>query len=406
MNVDEVVLATGLRVQVVRRPSVPVVRARLQLPRCSRTPLDTAATELLAAEVAAARTPCARRVRRAGGQVVAWATAERFSVDAHAPTHALPDLLAWVAEATRPGVAPSGLGQVRDELACRLTRAPRDPSVAAADALNRLRFGDHPALRPPDAGALARVGPGDVEAAARGLLRPDGAVLVVVGDLDPAEAVDRVRAAFGDWRAAGPAQQLTLPPARECRQGLHLAGEESALLRLVTGAPGRDDPAEGAFQLATLVLGGFFSSRLVRRLRHQSGMAYSVHAGPDALAATRSVTLDVRVRAADMPATMRIVHAELSRFAADGPSPEELAAARRYALGQFTAAGATQAALVEGLAVLATQQLDTGWPDRHAERLETATAEQVAAAAHRIGTAIWSHALVGGRQGSHVEGAA
>lgn len=406
MNVVEIAIPTGLRVQVVRRPSVPLVRVRLQVPQRRHTPASTAATELLAADITAARTTRARRVGRAGGLVVAWTTAERISVDGHAAAPALPELLARVAETTQPALARPGLSRTRAELAARLAAAPRDPGVAAAAALNRLRFADHPGLRFPDADALAGVGPGEVDAAARELLRPDGSVLVVVGDLDLDDTAERVRAEFGGWTGAGPAQRLTLPAPTEAGRGVHLPGGDSTLLRLVTAAPGRDEAEEGAFQLATLVLGGFFGSRLVRRLRHEAGVAYSVQAGPDALVATRSVTVDVRLRASDAAAAMRTVRAELARFAVDGPSPDELTAARRYALGQLTAAGATQAALVEGLALLATEHLDPGWPDRHAERLATATAEQVAAAARRLGTATWSHSLVGGQPSDHWEEAA
>lgn len=392
------VLPNGLRVQVARRPTVPLVRVRLHLPRRPTSARESTAAELMAAVLPAGDGAAARALAAAGGRIGAQPAADHLAVDGVAPASHWHALLRRLAElVSAPRVRADDLDAARETLRPGLRAAATDPGIVAATVLDRTRFADDAGLSRPDAALLGEISVAEVVDRHAALLRPRGAVVIVVGDLDPGAATELVGAAFGGWPDSGVCEHLELPAPVETRTPLRVPGlGDGALIRMVTSAPDRGGPGAAAFQLASVVLGGSFSARLVRRLRGDAGVAYTVQVGPDAVAATRTVALDVRTRHADVPTALQLLHDELDAFAAAGPTRRELDAARQYAIGALQRSQAVQVGVLEGLSRLATSGLDASWPDRHAGRIATATAAEVGSRAAALAPGSWTTAVIGG----------
>ena len=152
-------------------------------------------------------------------------------------------------------------------------------------------------------------------------------------------------------------------------------------LRLSAAAVSRTDPRYPALQLANLVFGGFFSSRLVENLREDKGYTYSAHSMVEfdpsgaALLVETDVTTDVTA------AAVLETRYELARLSAVPPTEAELDSARSYAIGSLLISLDSQPGLAGTLSALAGVGLDAEWLRMHPARLEAVTADQVASAA-------------------------
>jgi zinc protease len=134
-------------------------------------------------------------------------------------------------------------------------------------------------------------------------------------------------------------------------------------------------------QLANLVFGGFFSSRLVENIREDKG--YTYHARSSLEFTVRGATLLVDADTASevtAPALLEMRY-ELGRLGVVPPTAEEVETVRQYAIGSLLIATASQTGLASQLAALAPLGLGTDWLVEHPNRLKAVTSEQIAEAA-------------------------
>src|SRR6185437_2310745 len=96
--------------------------------------------------------------------------------------------------------------------------------------------------------------PAQLRALHAGLVRPDQALLVLVGDLSPARTIDAVEAALADWTGRADSAAPVPVPALH-RQPMLIVdrpGSVQTSLRFGGVALSRDDPRYPALQLANL----------------------------------------------------------------------------------------------------------------------------------------------------------
>ena len=109
----------------------------------------------------------------------------------------------------------------------------------------------------------------------------DLAVIVVVGDVTPELASRVIEKYFGTWHAMGPKPDTVLPPVPLNQAATTTVPDTSRIQDKVTLGETigitRSDPGFYALQLGNNVLGGgFYSTRLSRDLRKNTGLVYSV----------------------------------------------------------------------------------------------------------------------------------
>ena len=146
--------------------------------------------------------------------------------------------------------------------------------------MGRILYGaDHPYGAVVTESSLAAITIDDCRALARGL-RPEGARLFVVGDVDE----NRVRALFGSGRlgtgVAPPNPPLPPPvPLAGRHFFIHAPGATQAQVSYMQHGPCRSDPGYLANALLGAILGGGFASRLNMNLRESRGLSYGVRGG-------------------------------------------------------------------------------------------------------------------------------
>ncbi|MDT0446142.1 MULTISPECIES: pitrilysin family protein [unclassified Streptomyces] len=276
-------------------------------------------------------------VQGAGGSLNGTTSFERTNYFETMPAHQL-ELALWL-EADRMGTLLSALDEeslenqrdvVKNE---RRQRYDNVPYGTAFERLTAMVFPDgHPYHHTPigsmadlDAASLA-----DAQEFFRTYYAPNNAVLSIVGDIDPEQTLAWVEQYFGSIPAhegKRPPRDGTLPDTLdgEVRELLHEDVPSRALMA-VYRLPHDGTREADAADLALTVLGGGESSRLHNRLVRRDRTAVAAGFGLLRLSGAPSMGwLDVKTSGdAEIPEIETAVDEELARFAAEGPTPEEM----------------------------------------------------------------------------------
>ncbi|MFD9573799.1 M16 family metallopeptidase [Streptomyces sp. NPDC059982] len=402
----DTLLGNGLRVLAVHTPGAPLAELRLVLPYARTGPPGPGdAQELLAACLGTGTTAggggtrqdIADRAADLGAELSTVVTAESLVMGASVLRPGLGGALELLADLLlRPAYREDELALARWRSAAG-TRTP-GPRQRLRRALLARAFGAHPltaapAADRPDAAAPDATAP-DAAALHRLHARavvPGGAVLLVLSGEAPDTVTALVRRHLDGW-TGGPSGLLLPPfarsaplPGRLALTGPAAAADTDQALVLAAGpAVPEGDPAHAPLHLAQLVLGGYASSLLVRRIRDRHGLAYAVSAGLRGNRAGHWLEVECAGAPGGSGRMAAEVTACLRELAEDGPAPGEVERARAYATGFTRFALATRTEEASALAGFAAAGLPLDWLESYRAALARVTYAQVAEAAARF----------------------
>lgn len=382
-------LSSDLTVIVIRRPSVPLVELRLWVPfaQAPLAPADMLGATLLAGTESMSNVQIAAELQALGGALAVSVDPDRMLVSGNALVTGLDRTLEILADVITGACYPSEeVATERSRLADRIHMARSQPSHLARTALLRRVFAGHPyAVQTPEPDDVRGVAEGTLRELHQRRVRPAGAVLVLVGDVDPEAALDSASKALAGWE--GDEVSVELPPIPPLSPGpLVLSdrpGSVQSSLRVALPAVDRTHPDHASLQLANLIFGGYFSSRWVENIREDKGYTYGANSSVEhslagsVLVASAEVATEVTA-----PALVETLY-ELGRMATLQVRQEELNQARQYLLGNLQLGISTQAGLAGLVAIYAGFGLRPDRLARYAADLAATTVDDVAAAAAR-----------------------
>jgi zinc protease len=382
-------LGTGLTVIAVRRPGVPLVEMRLRVP-FGRAPLPRAtllSQALFTGTGTMSSIDIAAQLQTVGGGLSAGLDPDRLLVTGNSLVAGLDRMLEILADIlTDPAYPAEEVATERERLVDHIQVAQSQPGHVARTALLKRMYGRHPyAIQTPEPEQVRGVRPAQLRALHADRVRPDGAVLVLVGDISPDKAIDAAEKALGSW--TGPSRDGNVPPTPPLEPGplllLDRPGSVQSSLRMALPAVPRTHPDYAALQLANLVFGGYFSSRWVENIREDKGYTYGPHTSIEHFVAGSALVVAAEVATGVTGPSLLETLYELGRIASLPPGEEELEQARRYALGTLRLGMSTQAGL-DGLASMyASFGLRLDYLSEYSAALSAATREQVAEVASR-----------------------
>ncbi len=390
-HVDRDELGNGLTVLAARHGRLPVVTSALVLEGgAAGEPPSKAGLAYLVANTLEAGT------RGKSADEVAWALESigvEFQADARwdgavlwvvSPRERLEPALDLFAEIVRePAFRLEEVERLRDEQLAEILQRQKEPRALAGDMAARFIFGREVPYARPLIGSSTTVrdlGPADVEAFYRGWYAPRGAALLMVGDIDAADARALADARFGDWTGRPQAR-----PEFEVRRGVKRAtifvvdrpGSVQSEIRVGDVGLERSHADYFPVQVMNSLLGGAVTSRLNMSLRERHGFTYGIRSGfafrrrPGPFLISTAVATDVTARAVEE--TLREVHR-----LRDEPAPaDEVAAARDYLAGTLPLELQTTEQLAGRLADLVIYDLPDDYFDRYRERILAVTPAEV-----------------------------
>ncbi|MGB9041564.1 MAG: pitrilysin family protein [Pseudolabrys sp.] len=208
----------------------------------------------------------------------------------------------------------------------------------------------------------------------------------IVGDVDAKTAGALIDRAFGGL----PAKNDLKPVANATPSGLgrRIVITVDVPQAVVTfGGQGiaRHDPDFMAAYIVNHILGGgSFSSRLYREVREKRGLAYGVS---DSLVWFRSaaVVLGGTATRADRTAdALAVIEHEIKRMADEGPTPEELAAAKSFLKGSYALTLDTSGKIAVQLTQIQIDNLGIDYIQRRGAMIDAVTIEDAKRVARRL----------------------
>ncbi|MFI5494784.1 M16 family metallopeptidase [Actinoplanes sp. NPDC051859] len=382
-------LSNGLTVIAIRRPAVPLVELRLRIP-FGRAPLARAtllSQALFTGTATTSSVDIAAELQAVGGGLSAGLDPDTLLVTGNSLSAGLDRVLEILAGVLTDAAYPADeVATERDRLVDHIQVAQSQPSHLARTALLKRMYGRHPyAVQTPEPEQVKGVRPGQLRALHADRVRPGGAVLVLVGDINVEKAIDAAEKALDGWIGAGRDAVVPATPALELGPLLLVdrPGSVQSSVRMALPAVPRTDPDYAALQLANLVFGGYFSSRWVENIREDKGYTYGPHTAIEHFVAGSSLVVAAEVATeVTGPAMLETLY-ELGRIASLPPGEDELEQARRYALGTLRLGMSTQAGLAGLASIYASFGLRLDYLTQHSAALSSATREQVAEVAAR-----------------------
>lgn len=289
---------------------------------------------------------------------------------------------------TKPRFAADAVERVRQQELSALRRETTNPNNISSRLWWQTAFPGHPYGRETK-GMLATVPnitPDDLHDYVRRVFARNELTISIVGDIDAKTAGELIDRAFG----ALPAHNDLRPVAQASPAGLGrlIVAKLDVPQAVVTfGGKGleRNDPDFMAGYIVNHILGGgSFSSRLYKEVREKRGLAYGVS---DSLVWFKRAAVIIggtATRADRTGDAIKIIEAETKRMAEDGPTPDELAAAKSYLKGAYALSLDTSAKIASQLTQIQLDRLGVDYIQRRGAMIDSVTIADAKRVAKRL----------------------
>jgi zinc protease len=252
----------------------------------------------------------------------------------------------------------------------------------------RLIYGpDSPLGRLTEYATIAAVTRSDLVAWHEKYFHPGNVMLGIVGDFDSAAMKNKVRSAFGDWKAGPKAELADIPYKTEMQPGIYFIRKddvEQAHVRLGHLGITIDNPDYFAAQVLNEVLGGGFASRLFSNVRSKKGLAYSVFGGIGASYSYRGVfQVGLSTKSSTMAEAVRALQEEVRGVIEHPPDQAEMGRAKEAILNSFVFSYDQPSEVLSQQMTYAYYGLPADFLEKYRANIEKVTGAQVAAVAKK-----------------------
>jgi len=323
-----------------------------------------------------------------GGEVAAGPALDGIVVSANALASQASGMMHLLAEVARQPSFPASEVKLAKANALQALRVSEtQPAFRAERAIKGAVYGDHPYGRSdPSVASINAVDAAMLKTEHAKRFRPDHALLVITGRISEAEAMTLAQAAFGDWKASGPARPdtpATSASVKPARIVLKRDGSVQSTLRL--GSPGIAANAADQIplRLASTIIGGGFSSRINTNLREEKGYTYGASASARMSRQGGMMVGGADVRNEVTGAALKEYFAEYTRLGSELVPPKEMDMNKRYVAGGYLLSNQMQRSVAATLASNWLVGLPPEFLGDYVPRIQKVTPEQVRAVAKK-----------------------
>ncbi|MHA1572509.1 MAG: M16 family metallopeptidase, partial [Alphaproteobacteria bacterium] len=326
----------------------------------------------------------AETVAASGGSLSANAGLESISISAEFLARDADLVLELLVDMLRaPALDRSEFTKLRDRQ-IDLLRAAKDSDLRALTSIygNAYLFGDHPYGTPVDGNeaSLAAISHRDLLAYYDDSIGADRLIISLAGDFDAADIVNKLTAAFDDWRPAAQALAEIEAPVPEVGRRVLLVdkpGATQSYFWIGNVGVSKHYPQRAELNIANTLFGGRFTSMLVDEMRTKAGLTYGVRSSllrpsqPGSFAIVSYTKTDTTVVAIDLAIEL------LARLRNDGFDDELITSGKNYILGQFPPRLETAEQLANQFAALQAAGLDESFINDYGAAVAGAASEDI-----------------------------
>jgi len=382
-------LANGLTVWVVKRGGYPRAAIKLAVrggagadPKEAPGISDLLADTLKEGTTTRTSRRIAEELQTVGADIATNAGSDAIYITATGLGSGAPRMLEIVADIARNPIFPAAEVELAKGNALEALKAQEStPGYLAQKALAEAVYGDHPyRIVGASKETLQAATVDQLKKEHLRRFRPEGALLVVVGDVDAVAVTAAVTRFFGTWKATGDAPAaVPASPGSTPRRLFVVNRPGSVQSQILMGRPvvTSTDPAYYPLLVANTICAGSFGSRLTENIREDKGYTYSPGGGVQAREKGGLLTVRADVRTEVTAASLLEMFYELDRMGATAPTAEELSRAKRYQAGLYLLRNQIQNSVAQTLATNWVNGLPPEALGEFVTKINTVTAEQV-----------------------------
>ncbi len=297
----------------------------------------------------------------------------------------LPLLLELLSQALRSPVFPSDqIERLRAQFLTGLAIRAQDTGEMASLVFDELVYNGHPYSRPEDGT------PETVQAITReDLLEfhqvhygPQEMVVVVVGGVDPGEAVEKTVQALGDWSNPQQPEPPTLPLVHPLdgtkTRKTTIAGKSQSDLVIGSVGPPRRSPDYLAASVGNNILGQFgMFGRIGNAVRERAGLAYYAYSTLGGGLGPGAWYVSAGVDPGHVDAAVELVRTEIERFTREPVEEEELEDTKTHYIGRLPLSMESNGGVAGALLNLERYDLGLDYYRRYPEMVSAISREEV-----------------------------
>ncbi|HTZ17475.1 MAG TPA: pitrilysin family protein [Dissulfurispiraceae bacterium] len=283
-----------------------------------------------------------------------------------------------------PSFPADELARKKELVKGSLKQREEEPGFIAGREFIKDVFGSHPYGRLAE-GSVASINGierSDIVNFYDAFYRPENAILAVVGDLSPEELKKLLDRYFVSWKPGEKrAVAITTPvPTVLEKPGMDIIDKDVTQANIVFGGLGiaRDNPDYYAVSVMNYVLGGGgFASRLMRVIRDEMGLTYSINSFFAAGKYPGRFEVEVQTKNESAGRVIDEMLKQIKLMKSDLISDAELRDARDYLIGSFPRRLETSRKIADFLVAVQYYNLGDDYIDKYKEYIEKVSREDV-----------------------------
>jgi zinc protease len=298
-----------------------------------------------------------------------------------APEQLDPALVNFRRVMLQPDFPQDAVDRQRKRFLISIQQKKQSPAALADDAFRAAIYGDHPYARPEEGTetSLPVITRADLVDWHRRMLVTGNAMLALVADLSRAEAEAVAERVTADL-PAGPAAAAVPPVPMLSQASETRINFPSTQTHIIVGQPGikYGEPDYFPLVLGNHILGGGgVVTRMFRDIREKNGLSYSAYSyfSPRREAGPFAASLETEAGQAGQ--ALAVLRTTLDQFIKDGPTENELRAAKQNLTGGFPLRMDSNRKILAYVGVIGFYGLPLDYLDQFIGRVEAVTAAQI-----------------------------
>ncbi len=289
---------------------------------------------------------------------------------------------------TTPGLREADIQRKRDEQVAQIKSAEEQPGYTASVEFTKELFGASP-YGHPGAGSsesVAKLTSDDVRNFYRTYYKLGGATIAVAGDVTADEVKVSLEKALAGL--AGTVVAQAEPPPVTVAPGFHVKVIDrnvvQANLMMGFGGVERSNPDYYRLKVMNYILGGGgFSSRLMKVVRSEHGLAYSISSGfePGKFQGSFEVSLQTKNESSNQ--AIDLIMQQIREIQEKPVSDAELDGAKKFLVGSFPLSLERQTAIASFMIQLEIYGLGMDYADKYPGLIQSVTKDDVLAVAKK-----------------------
>lgn len=283
---------------------------------------------------------------------------------------------------TQPRFDPDALQRVRSQIIAMVHRQEKEPEYIASRKLMETIFGTHPYANPSygTIETLSAITIDDLHDFVKTHLTLDRMVIGIAGDISPDDFPKQLNTYLSMLPDTGTSNTIlpeVLYPNTAQTITIDYPVPQNVIMFGLKGVL-RDDPSfYPAYVTNYIIGGGGFESRLMKTIRDDQGLAYSVSSSMDMSDKAGLIIGAAATRAQQSHETIRLIKEVLTHSKENGITEAELHNAKQYLTGSFSLKLVTNNNLADFLIAMQLDHLGIDFLNKRNDYINGVTLEQV-----------------------------